>query len=309
MAKKKLKINYSKPFPIYYDRPENAESILKEVTASIDFEKDTIFFIDETSVKILWNVRRFHLKDEKNIRKVSSKRISLNAVGALSINVKGFISFPEKTNVFTVTEYILNLMKENTINEKIKNEIDEVLNHENTEIDYIKEYIKSQIMDDEKFNQKIEKIQKLSIDKYKKSDKITRLLNKIKVTSKKIDYQKRKNQETNILESNLKNKFKNYKILWDNARVHTSSHVKTVCDFLGIEIIQLPVKCPDYNPIEYPWADTKKSTAELPIDDEYILQKSFAENFYNHIKNNDYTNYFIKLVNKLHENTCISSIL
>jgi hypothetical protein len=87
--------------------------------------------------------------------------------------------------LFSIEKYILNLIKENTINKTIKNEIDEILNHENTEIKYIEEYIKFQIMDDEKFNQKIEKIQKLNIDKYKKSDKITRLLNKIKVTSKK----------------------------------------------------------------------------------------------------------------------------
>jgi arginine deiminase len=71
-------------------------------------------------------------------------------------------------------------MKENTNNKQIKNEIDKILNHENTKIEYIEEYIKSQIMDDEKFNQKIENIQKLDINKYEKSGKITRLLNKIK---------------------------------------------------------------------------------------------------------------------------------
>jgi hypothetical protein len=78
-----------------------------------------VIFIDETRVHIEWNVRCFYPKDEKNIRKVSSKRISLNCIGALTSKEKSHISFPEKTNAFTIMIFILELLKKNTLNKRI----------------------------------------------------------------------------------------------------------------------------------------------------------------------------------------------
>jgi hypothetical protein len=57
---------------------------LIQKTLLLNLNKDNIIFIDEVRVHIDWNVRIFYLKGEKNIREVSSKKISLNCIGALA---------------------------------------------------------------------------------------------------------------------------------------------------------------------------------------------------------------------------------
>jgi len=123
LVKKKLKLGYSKPFPKYMDQPDDAEFDLILKSWDIDLNNDNIIFIDESKVQIDWNVRSFYLLGENNIREVSSKRIRLNSIGALAPKGNSYLSFPERTNAFTLTEFILELLIENCTNKKDKKRI------------------------------------------------------------------------------------------------------------------------------------------------------------------------------------------
>ena len=58
----------------------------------------------------------------------------------------------------------------------------------------------------------------------------------------------------------------------------------------------LPVRCPNYNPIEYTWRDTKRETAKEPIDDENELKNFFEQEFYTLTEENNYSDYWFNLI-------------
>ena len=151
---------------------------------------------------------------------------------------------------------------------------------------------------EEDFTQKIENINKLIIPCENKKEKLEKLLRKFTVSTNKLLYRLRTNQIENITTSNLFKKFKDIVIIWDNAKAHIALHVKDILKFLGIKLIPLPVRCPEYNPIEYVWQDNKYQTAKEPIDDENELKKFFKEHFYELTEKNNYSNYWFDLIEK-----------
>jgi hypothetical protein len=266
-------------------------------TLNINIKKDKIAFFDESSHRIEWNVRRFYPKGEKNIRKVSSKRIRLNSIGALVPNGNSYISFPEKINAFTLPIFILEFLKENTTDDAISKEIDSVLNMENTKMELVEHDMKLELVSDgDELFKKIEAIKLLNIPSIDKKEKLDKLLRKFSVSSKKLFYRLRFNQLNNVNNSNLYKKFNDFVIVWDNAKPHIAIHVKNILEYLGVKIIPLPVKSPKYNPIEYPWKDVKRETAKEPIDSEIELKNFVEKEFYDVVNKNNYSDYWFKLI-------------
>jgi hypothetical protein len=259
--------------------------------------KDNIIFIDEVRVYIEWNVRIFYLKGEKNIREVSSKRISLNCIGALAPHGKSYISFPRRTNSFTMTKFILELLKENTNDKKILKELNILLNADNTNEKIIEEEMQMELAyKEEHLFQKIENIRKLKISYKEKKEKIDKTIRSFTVSSRKLLYRLRKNQLNNVVNSKLYKKFNETAIVWDNAKSHIANHVKEILAFFGIKRSQLPVRSPQYAPIEFTWQDNKFETAKEPIDSENELIKFFSNKFYELVENNNYTHYWYDLI-------------
>jgi transposase len=254
-------------------------------------------FIDETAVKILWNVRCFYPQGEKNIREVSSKKINLHGVGALAPKGQSHISFPKKTNSYTITIFLLELFIKNTDDEKIKKELNTILNDPNTNTDEVEKEMKLELALKEKdFSQKVHKINELKINCNEKWSKLDRLLNKFRISKPKLLFRLRTNQKENILNSNLKNTLNYISIVWDNAKTHISHHVKEILEFLGVNIIPLPVRCPEFNPIELTWKDCKYEIAKEPIDSEKDLKNFFENIYYESIEKNNYTSYWYEFI-------------
>jgi transposase len=290
-------VNYAKPFPRYLDQPIDAEFQLIENTLLLDLNKDNIIFIDEVRVRIDWNVRTFYLKGEKNLRKVSSKKISLNCIGALAPNGNSYISFPERTNSFTMIKFILELLKENTTNKKTIHEINLLLNADNTNENLVKKEMQMELASKEKnLFQKIKNIEKLKTSFEEKKEKIDKIIRSFTISKRKLLYRLRKNQFNNIINSKLSKQFINTGIVWDNAKAHIANHVKDLLTFFGIKIAPLPIKSPEYNPIEYSWSDNKRETAKETIDSENKLKEYFRNEFYQLVKKNNYTNYWYNLI-------------
>jgi hypothetical protein len=230
-------------------------------------------------------------------RKVSSKKISLNSIGALSPNGKSYIEFPLKTNAFTIVIFILNLLKENTNNKNEIKELISILNHENMNPFFVEDQMKIELAYNENdFTKKIETINNLEIPCESKKNKLEKLLKNFTVSPLKLLAKLRSNQKEIIKSSKLHKCFDNIAIIWDNAPTHIAIHVKELLDFLGINLVPLPVKCPDYNPIEFSWNNTKYETAKEPINDENILKNFFKNKFYESVEKNNYTDYWYELI-------------
>lgn len=258
-----------------------------------------MIFIDETRVHIEWNVRCFYPKGEKNIREVSSKKISLNSIGALAPRGNSYISFPDRTNAFTMVIFLLKLIKQNTNDQKIVKALDYILNLDNTDFDFVENEMKLELAyKEDDFTKKIKNINELNIPCENKKDKLEKLLRKYTVSTNKLLYRLRSNQIKNITASNLLNKFNDIVIVWDNAKAHIAHHVKDILKFLGVKLVPLPVRCPEYNPIEYTWNDNKYQTAKEPIDDENDLKKFFKKQFYELTEKNNYSDYWFDLIHK-----------
>ena len=101
------------------------------------------------------------------------------------------------------------------------------------------------------FTEKIDSINQQNISCEDKKGKLEKLLKTFTVSRNKLLYWLRSNQMETIINSGLFNKFKDIVIVWDNAPAHIANHVKDILNFLGVKIVPLPVRCPDYNPIEF----------------------------------------------------------
>ena len=263
----------------------------------LDLTKDNVIFIDETRVHIEWNVRTFYPQGEKNVRKVSSKKISLNCIGALAPRGNSHISFPKKTNAYTIVIFLLELLKKNTHNPELIKELNRILNLDNMDQNFVENEMKMELAyNEENFTKKIEAINQQNIPCASKKEKLEKLLRTFTISTNKLLYRLRANQMKNILSSNLLNKFNDIGIVWDNAPPHIAHHVKDILKLLGVKLVPLPVRCPEYNPIEYTWLHDKYQTAKEPIDDENELKKFFEKQFYELVEKNNYCGYLFDLI-------------
>ena len=195
--------------------------------------------------------------------------------------------------------FLLELLKENTDDQSKIEELDRILNRPNINQDLVENEMKMELGYREKdFTEKIDVINRLNIPCESKKERLEKLLNKFTVSTNKLLYRIRSNQMDNIQNSNLLNMFSGIVIVWDNAKAHIAHHVRDIMDFLGVRISPLPVRCPDYNPIEYPWGDSKRETAKEPIDDENDLKNFFEEQFYTQTEKNNYSDYWFKLIHE-----------
>jgi hypothetical protein len=192
------------------------------------------------------------------------------------------------------------LIKRNINQEDIVKQLNSLINAKDITDSEIKNYIQKEINpSDEEINEKIKKIGKKDISDSEKLNKTERLFKKREPTKEQINYYKLKKQKNNLFETDLEECFTDFKLFWDNATSHISKHTQKVCEYLGLKLHPFPVSCPDYNPIEKGWNNTKGKCAKIVIDDEETLQKVFEEKFHECVENNDYISYFIKLVNDL----------
>jgi hypothetical protein len=220
----------------------------------------------------------------------------LNCIGALA-NGKSYISFPKKTNATTMVIFLLELLRENTQDIDLKKEIDYILSHDKINPDFVENEMKMELLyKDGGFTEKIDSINQLNIPCEDKKGRLEKLLRTYTVSNNKLLYRLRSNQMEIIVNSSLYNKFNDIAIVWDNAPPHIANHVKDILNFLGVKLTALPVRCPDYNPIEYTWLDDKHETAKEPIDDENKLKKFFQELFYKLAEMNNYAGYWFKLI-------------
>ena len=116
--------------------------------------------------------RCYGKKGKKNIKIQPTEKISVNAVGVQSINGKSFISFLKNTRTFEMMKFMITIIIENSNNEKLKFELNEIINDDKLRI----ENILTTINQEEHYWDLLYVLELLS----PKSKTITRLYNRLK---------------------------------------------------------------------------------------------------------------------------------
>ena len=273
IVRKKLGLNYRKPFIIYNEAPEDADDLLLKKTSMIDLENEKVVVLDESRCQSTTNTARqlcnstINGKKDKNILKKTGERYGINGIGFQGINCQSAIFFNQKNNannfVLTICQYLM-LTIENPKAIKILNEI---VNNPKLEIDNIKLELLEKNIDKKEFDEIFDHEQKIIPEKFKS-----------KCKKYKINYYKINRIMKNHLQELLNNKElisimeeeQILNIILDNARIHTAKIVEESCEILSVNLVFLPPYCPFLNPIEGVWKDIKR---EIYNENYYSLNE------------------------------------
>ena len=296
---KKLNYTYTKPYQIYSKMPDDAEDNLRKKTKKVNLTDYTISFLDQSYCQNQDNSQRcYGKKGKKNIKIQPTEKISVNAVGVQSINGKSFISFLKNTRTFEMMKFMITIIIENSNNEKLKFELNEIINDDKLRI----ENILTTINQEEHYWDLLYVLELLS----PKSKTITRLYNRLKKTPMNFKTKSKKVLEdlqkvmlfTLIFNEELQHKLhleKPHAIILDNYGVHLAVFFTELCKILNIKLIPLPPYSPKYNPIEQVWRTIKAIISRKYITTEDKLKKAFKTEFEKVVDNKS---YWIKWVEK-----------
>lgn len=273
-------------------------------TSIINLNEDIIGFNDESRFNNIHNSgKTWHKKGQKNIIIKTLNRESVNVIGFHSINGNSVLSFPEKTNRVTVSLHLMEVRSENMLNMEIQEKLNELLESDTINEEFIKEEFKKQQISNEelqeKINQATQKPFKTNTAIKKRIDKI---FSNIEIKNKTI-VETQEKQLNQFLDENieLKGKISEEKriiIILDNYSAHISKIAEKCAKFLNITLIYLPTHSPKLNPIEQVWRAMKKKISSIDFKHLEKLIKKLKNLYYTEIKQKTYTeNWTKKFIN------------
>ena len=266
ITRKKLGLNYRKPYLVYDKAPENADEIFKK-TSKIDLENEDLTIEDESRAQNTTNSTRCFCSPvtdgvkDKNILKKTGERFGVNAIGFQGVGTASAILFNDKNNA---NNFAIGLAKYRTVritNPKAIELIEKAINNSNLDITNIKLELLYDALEEDEYEKLFDEY--MNID-YKK---LNAACKKHNINYYKTNRIQKQRLLTNLNNDNLINLMKNERrlnIILDNARIHTSKVVEMACDILNINLVFLPPYCPFLNPIENVWKDVKREII-IPI--------------------------------------------
>jgi transposase len=285
IVRKQFGLNYTKPFPYYDGRPKNGKEQLKKNTEIVDLSTDILAFLDSSAGQNLPNTTRtLHEPKTKNTITKNRKKFKVNGTGFQSVNSNSYFAITPNTRGFEFSKIFIQFRIENTNNPEAIKRLKEILNNNNLSNEYIENYFKKTRPT---LKNTIEKINdnlyddKISYDEAINKNK--RYLNKLTPSTKKIEEKKKEilmellTEKTDI--KKLFEKEKTIHIVLDNYSVHYTELIKTTAKILNMNLIYLPSKSPELNPIEDVWRKIKKELSNEFIKDEEYLKNRFTELF------------------------------
>ena len=215
----------------------------------------------------------------------------MNAVGLQSINGKSFISFLDNTKTFEMMKFAVSIIIENSNNNKLKLELDQLINSEELKI----ENILVTINQEDNYNKLLNVLELVS----PKSKTVKKLYNHL--LKKPLEF---KTKSKSVLENLQKSMLlawvfdeklqqelqleKPHAVILDNYRVHHAIYFTELCNFLNIKLIHLPSYSPKYNPIEQVWRTIKAIISRKYITTIERLKNDFKTEFEKVVNNKSY---------------------
>jgi len=308
ITRKKLGLNYGKPSPESPERDPERKKVLKKKLEIVDFENDFIGFLDSSGVQNLPNtIRTLYEPGTKNTKVKNTKKYKLNATGFQGMNCSSILQFTENTRAHEFGKIITKIRLANTKSEDGQKLLNEALNNPNLTDKYVITSLKRKRDSAYEYREKInDKIYDEKTD-YDSTNK--NIMNYAKRQDPnnidKKDEEKRNNLLKNLNTNEIKEIFANEPILHivlDNYSVHHTPLIKDISKILNINLIYLPTKSPDLNPIEDVWRVAKKEVYNENIQNKNHLALVFEKAFYEEVDKKSYfenwKNEYLKISEK-----------
>ena len=223
----------------------------------------------------------------------NTKKFKLNATGFQGINCNSILQFTPNTRAHEFGKVITNIRLENTKNNEGQKLLTEALNNPNLTDKYVITSLKRKRDSPYEYRENInDKIYDENTD-YDSTNK--NIINYAKRQDPnnidKKDGEKRDNLFKNLNTKEIKEIFNNEPIIHivlDNYSVHHTPLIKNISEILNINLIFLPTKSPDLNPIEDVWRVGKKEVYNENIQDEKHLKIIFEKTFYEEVDKKSY---------------------
>ena len=196
ITRKKLGLNYGKPFIQYEGRTEEDFNRFKKKLKIVDTNRRMLAFMDETACQSVTNVRRIlYPPKTKNIHVHCGEYFKINVFGFMGVNCNSYMETNKYGNSISFVTALCHFRMENMINAEAKKLIEEAITNSNLNSENIKKIL------DENSLKGMDLINKINDELYneKTTDqdsikKIKRILNKqdvnnyYKIKKKKKEY-------------------------------------------------------------------------------------------------------------------------
>jgi len=269
-------------------------------TSIINPDEDMIGFNDESRFNNIHNSGKiWHKKDRKNIIIKTLNRESVNVIGFHSINGYSVLSFPDKTNRITFCLHLIEVRSKNMSNSNIWKILNELLETDEINEEFIKEEFRKQEISNEELQEKIYEATKKPFQTNSAMKKrIERIFKSIEIKNKAILETQEKHLNLFLDENiKLKEELSNENriiIVLDNYSAHISKITKKFAKFLNIKLIFLPTHSPKLNPIEQVWRAMKKKISSIDFKCIEKLIKKLKNLYYTEVEQKTYTENWIK---------------
>jgi len=260
----------------------------------VNWETDYIGFLDTTAVQNVPNtVRILYEPGTKNSMTKNMEKFKINATGFQGANCRSILQFTPNTRAHELGKIIVEARLVNTDTIEGQNLLLEVLTNPNLTEKYVVNALKRKRDSPYEYREKInDKIYDEKTD-YDSTNK--NIINYAKRqdpnnTDKK-DKEKRANLLKNLNTEKIIDVFKNepkLHIILDNYSVHHTPLIQNISEILNINLIYLPTKSPDLNPIEDVWEACKRIIKNSYIIDKEHLRIIFENSFYIEAKQETY---------------------
>ena len=297
-VKKKLDLNYGKPFLNYYEKPEDYKKILKDRLKKITLDEVYFFLADESFFKNSTNVTRvIYDSNDKNIFVRKANKFGVSATGFLPVNGKPLIEIYDRNNSYTTIRSLITLRMMHMDDNVGKEVLNQILNNPLLNRENIKEEFEKQNKSDEEKIEAVKKELKSSNGKKKISpNKIKNICTNKKITPTRISIKQRTTIRDLLMESDICDILIDEKpivIVVDNAKIHKATDVAIACEILNIELIYLPEYSPDLNPIEDLWKIIKRVTYTYHYKTKDELIDIIVDEFYKNVDKKSLTGNWV----------------
>ena len=259
ITRKKLELNYGKPFIRYNARTEEDMELFKKKLKIINTNHRMLAFMDETACQSVTNVRRIlYDSNTKNIQVHCGECFKINVVGFMGVNCNSYMETNTRGDSINFVKALCRFRMENMINEEVKHLIEDAITNPNLDDESIKKKLAQKSLHG------MDLINKVNNELYNEKSTNQESIVKAKKILNKEDSNnpnKIKKEKENRLLSNLDNSIIRevlsfeipIDLVLDNAKIHSSDLTLATFEILNINPIFLPVRSPDLNPIEDLW--------------------------------------------------------
>ena len=260
----------------------------------MNLDTDYIGFLDTTGVQNVPNtIRTLYEPGTKNSITKNTKKFKINATGFQGVNCESILQITSNTRAHEFGKIIVEIRLANINTPKGQHLLIDVLTNPNLTEKYVVNALKRKRDSSYEYREKInDKIYDEKTD-YDSTNK--NIINYAKRQDSnnidKKDEEKRNNLLKNLNTQEIIDVFKNepkLHIVLDNYTVHHASLIEDICEILNINLIYLPSKSPDLNPIEDVWGACKRTIKNSYIIDKEHLRILFESSFYIEVNQETY---------------------